>query len=207
MKVVNNSKSKAYYTQRNNELNPNNACNVTSIVTALHSTGWSFPEGRYTQAEDNLMDYILTSPIIKEEWDRIDPNHSAPPNQWYTLLMMGTNLWLKDLHGPKIYLTWMLNITKYKKSIDKGEIVVFSGKFETKRSTITHIVAGVGYRSIGSGISDLIIDDPYGDYNDQYTTVIGNDKIMPYSDFISKGFPYGKQTKLGIIVPKYVKGE
>ena len=36
----NNSKNKDYFTQRNNELKPNGACNVTSMINALNAASW-----------------------------------------------------------------------------------------------------------------------------------------------------------------------
>lgn len=36
----NNSENKPYYTQRNNKLKPNGACNVTSMIAALSAAGW-----------------------------------------------------------------------------------------------------------------------------------------------------------------------
>jgi hypothetical protein len=205
MKIVNNSHGKAYYTQRNNKLNSSRACNVTAMVNALVSAGWKLPWGEHTQVEDNLMKFIQTNPTIKKEWDKIDPNHNAPPNEWYGLLAMGTNLWLKSLGGPKVELTWLLTPHKYKQVIDGGGAVVFSAKFSTKNSTISHIVAGVGYKAKGANLVAIIIDDPYGDYRNKYVSVIGNDVEMPLTDYIEKVLPYDKGTKLGIIVPKYMK--
>ena len=39
------------YSQRNNELLPTSACNVTAMCQALHIGGYTFPKGKYAIAD------------------------------------------------------------------------------------------------------------------------------------------------------------
>jgi len=118
MKIVNNSDGKPYYSQRNNELNPSSACNVTSMVSGLVSASWPLPAGKYKQPEDNLLEFIRSNPAVQKRWDAIDPQHKTPPNQLHELLCLGTNLWVENLGGPKIELLWRLYIADVKKAIN-----------------------------------------------------------------------------------------
>ena len=100
----NNSLGKPYYSQRNNVLKPEGACNVTAMVSALSAAGWpveKFSDEKYTQPEDALMHFILADPIIDREWHRIDPPSRYAPNEWHLLLAMGTNMLLRARTGTR----------------------------------------------------------------------------------------------------------
>ena len=59
---INNSAGKPYYTQRNNQLKPNGACNVTAMIAALLAAGYAVEQlatERFRQPEDALMDFIV----------------------------------------------------------------------------------------------------------------------------------------------------
>ena len=45
-----------------------NMCNVTSMVMGLEYAGYSFPDGKWKQPEDNLAEFILTSKDVLEHW-------------------------------------------------------------------------------------------------------------------------------------------
>jgi len=94
--TINNSKKFPYYTQRNNEVSPNQACNVTSMTMGLIYNGliykdgdqWynkngvniytlnktSLPDVPYKQFEDNLMYYTRHDTKILEYYSRTYPN-------------------------------------------------------------------------------------------------------------------------------------
>jgi hypothetical protein len=207
MRVVNNSLGKPYYTQRNNRLSPGAACNVTAMVSALAAAGWPFPAGPHEQPEDNLMTFIRSSPQVLRRWDVLDPAHKIPPNEWHELLCLGTNLWLAPFRGPEIRLRFDLRLEDVARAVGLGGAVVMSGRFETERSEIGHIVSVVGFRAEDSEIlSHLILDDPWGDYRTRYRSAQGDDVFMPAVDFYALLRPWGETCKLGHVVPAYAAG-
>ncbi len=201
----NNSQYKDYYTQRNNEIEPEASCNVTAMVQALSVAGWPLPKGRHKQPEDNLMDFIRHDKTVLKKWRRIDPQGKYPPNQWHDLLCLGTNLWLDagGIEGAEyIALLRCFGFEDFKALIDRGGAAVFSGRFKTRRGSIGHIVAGVGYY-MGREDEGILIDDPYGDYHSKYSAVTGNDVAMPKDDFVNLLRPLGKEEKLAHYIPRF----
>jgi hypothetical protein len=200
MKVVNNSLGKPYFTQRNNYLYPSSACNVTAMVSGLSAADWPLPKGKFAQPEDNLLNFIRENPEVQRRWDKIDPKHTIPPNQWHELLCLGTNLWLNT---KRIKLYWNLLIEEVVKAIDTGGAVVMSGKFRAANSEIGHIVPVVGYQSEGSTVTHLILDDTWGDYRTLYNNHHGDDVAMAIPDYMSFIRPLDEARKWGHIVPRY----
>ncbi|MDR2097712.1 MAG: C39 family peptidase [Spirochaetaceae bacterium] len=49
-----------YFSQRNNELEPNSSCNVTAMVQALCLLRMDFPLSKFSQPEDALRDLIVS---------------------------------------------------------------------------------------------------------------------------------------------------
>ena len=207
MKIVNNSDGKPWYTQRNNELSPGSACNVTSMVSGLVSAGWLLPQGKFKQDEDNLLDFIRSSPQVQRRWDVIDPRHKNPPNQIHELLCLGTNLWIAPLGGPPIVLRWDLRLADIVKAIDQGGAVVMSGRFQDHRSgEIGHIVPVVGYQADDAEkITHVILDDPWGDYETLYKVQRGDDIFMPVADWLHMIRDQDKPVKFGHVISKYFK--
>jgi len=207
MKVVNNSDGKAYYSQRNNELNPGSSCNVTSMVSGLVSAGWPLPAGKFKQPEDNLLDFILSSPAVQKRWDAIDPKHKTPPNQIHELLCLGTNLWVEHLRGPEILLIWQLSLVDIRDAINQGGAVVVSGRFQDERSgEIGHIVAAVGYQADDDGkVTHVILDDPWGDYESHYRIQRGDDIFMPVLDWMTMIREQNNPLKFGHVIKRYFR--
>ena len=94
--TINNSKNFSYYTQRNNEVTPTSACNVTSMIMGLlynkliyNNMGrWynrdnvdlyelnkdQLPSKPYTQIEDNLIYFCQHSPDVLSMYEKTYPN-------------------------------------------------------------------------------------------------------------------------------------
>ena len=86
----NNSKDKPYYTQRNNRLKPNGACNVTAMIAALCAAGWAVEQlatEQYAQPEDALMHFILADSRVDAYWKKVDPAGHYAPNEWHPVLI------------------------------------------------------------------------------------------------------------------------
>ena len=81
--VFTSDEGRGHFSQRNNELvwpsvksKPHaqyrtswkNMCNVTSMVMGLYYAGYSLPDGKWNQPEDNLAEFILTSKELLNKW-------------------------------------------------------------------------------------------------------------------------------------------
>lgn len=204
----NNSKGKPYYTQRNNKIKPGSSCNVTSMVAALSAAGWPVEKmasgGR--QPEDELMRFILTDASCDRKWRMLDPQGKIPPNEWHAVLAYGTNRWLLGLGYPGFgskpgIVSWREGATLHEiqEQVNKGGAAVVSGRFPHQGSQIDHVVAVVG--TDGDG---LIIDDPWGDWHDGYTTTKGDDIALRHSEAVQMLKPLGGVKKWAHLVRPYI---
>ena len=209
----NNSLGKPYYSQRNNVLKPEGACNVTAMVSALSAAGWpveKFSDEKYTQPEDALMHFILADPIIDREWHRIDPPSRYAPNEWHLLLAMGTNMLLRKCKLLAPYEATVIfndnrRLADFTTALDSGGAAVVSGLFATQNGRVLgHVVSVVGYKKDAGGkLSSFIIDDPWGDYRTKYANTNGDDIEMPIADFMQIMKPRNADHKFGHIVEAY----
>lgn len=189
----NNSENKPYYTQRNNKLKPNGACNVTSMIAALSAAGWEVEKlatEDYPQPEDALMHFILADSRVDSFWRKLDSAGHYAPNEWHPVLAYGTNLYMREcgLLGEKeTAVEWGENRTlaDIQHVISEGGAAVLSGVFVAEgKKTIGHVVACVGIKSDADGnFTHFIIDDSWGDYRTEYRNQNGNDIEMPVADF------------------------
>lgn len=198
----NNSKGKAYYSQRNNKLRPNTSCNVTSIIIALSSSGWPVDSfvSKGNQPEDELLRFIMTDKVVEGKWKQLDPAGIYPPNEWHECLALGANRWLNKMGFKEKPVTFYqaLTLDQIMSNIDKGGSAVVSGRFKDHGKIINHVISIVGYDDNG-----LIIDDPWGDYRDEYDTQKGNDIPLSRADFFSLIKNQGRAVKYGHLVSKY----
>ena len=189
----NNSENKPYYTQRNNKLKPNGACNVTSMIAALSAAGWDVDKlatKEYPQPEDALMHFILADKVVDSYWRKIDSEGRYAPNEWHCVLAYGTNCYLRQcglLSAGESAVEWgeRRSASDIQKTLDEGGAAVLSGVFVAEgKKTIGHVVACVGYKTDDAGkISHFVIDDSWGDYRTEYANQNGNDVEMPLADF------------------------
>lgn len=166
------SEGKLNYSQRNNQykhtsttengevvdVKASTTCNVTSIVQSLSYNGFVFPKGKYDQPEDNLADFIMSSPKVdlyykthmpvlyenyKAKKTHRDPKTGAvvidyyTPNEVHSVIAYAVNLWL----GCEVD-TFKENtpITDIVKEIIEERSCVISGVF----NGLNHIVSLVG---------------------------------------------------------------
>ena len=208
----NNSENKPYYTQRNNELKPNGACNVTAMIAALSAAGWAVEKmstKKYPQPEDALMHFLLADWRVDSFWRKLDRAGYYPPNEWHPVLAYGTNLYMRDcgLLAPNEYaVVWgeYSYITDILNAIKSGGAAVLTGVFSTvERKTIGHVVACVGCITDDEGkVTHLILDDSWGDYRTEYRDCNGNDIEMPMDDFKSIIRHCNQDIKMAHIVRK-----
>lgn len=207
----NNSQNKPYYSQRNNQLKPEGACNVTSMINALSSAGWPVSKlgtKKYPQPEDALMNFMMNDNTVLVAWRKIDPAGSYPPNEWHAILALGTNLWLRAnglLCQYKNAVEFREDVTAedVTRTIVNGGAVVCTGRFITaQKKTIGHVVCVVGYEN-DDNEKTFVLDDSWGDYHDGYVTQNGNDVKMSFADFTSLLRPCGSPKKMGHIVSMF----
>lgn len=177
---INVSKNKINFSQRNNERDPLNVCNVTSMVMAASYLGYKFPEGKYKQPEDNLHLFMTEKglrPWVHDE------------------LSKGTNLWMgKNITNFSV----TLSITAIFEELKNEKPVVMSGNFPGHpvklAKPLGHIVVLVGAEwQDGRDNEDpktVIIDDPYGNTMDNWKGS-GNDIVIPWETFIAWMKPCG----------------
>lgn len=199
----NNSKGKPYYTQRNNKIKPGSSCNVTSMVAALSAAGWPVDKmaSGGQQPEDELMYFIMTDTSCDRKWRILDPEGKIPPNEWHAVLAYGTNKWLMNMGYPSGVVAWRENATLFEvqEQINKGGAVVVSGCFPYQNKGLNHMVTVVGNNADG-----FIIDDPWGDWHDEYTTTKGDDICLSQSEAIQMLKPLGSVKKWAHLVKPYI---
>ena len=210
--TVNNSEHKPYYTQRNNKLKSNGACNVTAMIAALCAAGYAvetLANEQYAQPEDALMRFILSDRRVDKVWHEVDPAGRIPPNEWHPVLAYGTNLYLREcgLLGEKENaVDWgeKRKVSEIVQVLKDGGAAVLSGVFVAQgKKTIGHVIAAVGYKSDNAGeITHFIIDDSWGDYRTEYANQNGNDIEMPFADFMRLCRSCNGDSKLAHLVRK-----
>ena len=189
----NNSENKPYYTQRNNKLKPNGACNVTSMIAALSAAGWDVDKlatKEYPQPEDALMHFILAEKTVDTFWRKLDPPGRYAPNEWHAVLAYGTNRYMRQcglLSVEETAVEWREDrkLEVVQETLKNGGSAVLSGIFTAEgKKTIGHVVACVGFKTDDAGkITHFILDDSWGNYHTEYSDHNGNDVEMPLEDF------------------------
>ncbi len=208
----NNSENKPYYTQRNNKLKPNGACNVTSMIAALSAAGWDVDKlatKEYPQPEDALMHFILADKVVDSYWRKIDSEGRYAPNEWHCVLAYGTNRYLRQcglLSAGESAVEWgeRRSVSDIQKILDEGGAAVLSGVFVAEgKKTIGHVIVCVGYKTDDAGkISHFVMDDSWGDYHTEYADTNGNDIEMSFADFKSMIRSCNQDWKMAHIVRK-----
>lgn len=195
------STGKSYFTQRDNELTPNWACNTTSMCIGLHLAGWSFPTGPYSQPEDNLTYFCWNDervlayyeenyPDLYNAWIVDKYGSTTPPNEVHEVLDYATNLWIGK---TCTYWNGETLINDIFSDLRKGLPVVASGLF----GTLNHVVCLVGVKYILEDTSftnpqRIILDDPWGmTYQYDNYKYAGDNMEISYSKFISDIKPIG----------------
>jgi uncharacterized protein YvpB len=140
-----------FFPQTDNIFNPNGACNVTSIAMCLSFLG-IVGDGSSPQLEDQLYQLCLS-----KSWSRHSPIDLVK---------------VVRFKGKKDTFITNGTIEQIKKHIDRGFPCVIHGYFTRSG----HIIEVHGYDEKG-----LICHDPYGSYQDGYSSKVSNGKNINYS--------------------------
>lgn len=203
--------NKTNYSQVNNVIEGNSACNITSMVQALDYMGYKLPEDelfpKFKQAEDKLMYFCKTdkdvlnfykekmpamyNQFIKERESQknlpiekckfID---SYPPNEVHMVLSYAVN---KFIGCNATYFKELASIDEIIEQLTMSKPVVISVKF----GNLNHILTLVGVELYEKGnewkVSKFFADDTYGKFNfetGKYEKVSGNDCEFTYEQLV-----------------------
>jgi hypothetical protein len=190
---MNTLKKDDYFSQRNNELKPFGACNVTMMIMILSQAGYSkdvyimrdFWNAEYKtnfkQPEDSLMNFLQQDKYREKSKGALKDWYKYP-EQGFNALVDGTNDWMKE---NICFVSWSESLDMINDYIINGFGVGVCGDFP---GTAGHFV------DIG-GLSDfgIMINDPYGNYLKEYQDKNGYDVEMPIGDF--NKYVYGPKGK------------
>lgn len=198
------------YSQRNNEYLDeitnkkiaNSMCNVTSYCMGYSYTGGVFPNTskKYKQEEDKFLEFLRNSKEVNEYYKKTQPalfkawkaneKDNYPPEQIHDVLNFSFNLWVGWRAASFVLKADIDSIIR--EIIENNRPMVMSGKF----GKINHIVCLIGLvadkkildhlneKNLIKYVNKFIIDDPYGDFRDEYKTFKGNDVEMTKEEFI-----------------------
>jgi hypothetical protein len=152
-----------YYVQTNNEVDPFNHCNTTTMIAGLVIGEFGLEPimkiAGYRQPEDKLTYHMHNDPAVQDFWRRyFNTSISAP--QWAGVMVFAIN----QLYGRKIvYYDDYLDMNDIREDLGKGLPIYTSMRYPDnvnssgQKSPIDgHIVLIVGIDG-----EDLIINDPY----------------------------------------------
>lgn len=171
-----------YETQRDNKNNPHGTCGPTSIGMLISSYA-DVPDSEAWQLEDQIYE-LLTS---DEGMQRFKRHYSWAVGKYNPWNIHGMLSWAASEYGVPARFSELpegnMRFERLFELLDKGPVVV-SGRFTGSG----HIVCVVGY----TGIGDLIVHDPYGDWNSRYRDRDGEYRIYSQSSLrgVLKGWAH-----------------
>jgi uncharacterized protein YvpB len=154
-----------HYSQLNNEIEPYNTCQVTSMVAGLDISGigldpiYCFGQEKYKQPEDKLKFYIENDLIVQDYYKRYF-NVNIPAPEWAGVMVYAINQLYKK---NTVYYDDYLDADDINEDLQNGLPIYTSMKypenknFSGKPSPVPgHIVLIVGIDE-----ENIIINDPY----------------------------------------------
>lgn len=192
------SKDIDYHTQRNNVLVPLRSCNTTSAIMAMKQAGITYEVLPDMQDEDYLTMILETDEAYELQANSYAWSVGAyRPQEVHGILQWGIN----QLAGKTVdRFKTNTSIEEIIFFLIKGHGIMLSGTFDLPNGKeLHHIVSLAGFKSSQPGvtasetsssidvssISDMIIDDPYGDFRTGYSNFHGNNVSLSISEFNS----------------------
>lgn len=158
---------------------PKSECNTTTATMACIYTGHTIESGGLLP-EDFLMD-ILDSEEGRAYLQKIAPGASYNPwNDSYCIAWA-----VNKALGKEVCKVIKATLDQMITHISSGGAIAIGGGF-LSGGTSGHFVCVVGYETDGkNAVKNIIIDDPYGNYNTNYKDHFdGNDIKIPVDKFI-----------------------
>lgn len=168
---------------------PKSECNTTSATMGCMYTGHTIPAPDGVMPEDYLMD-ILDSDEGRAYLQKIVPGAKYNPWNDSDCIAWAVNKAI----GKEICKVVKATFPEIVEHIKSGGAVVIGGGF-LSGGTSGHFVCIVGFIfADDTSITDVLVDDPYGNYNTHYKDHFNGDDIMfPVAEFIKLTF--GKSKK------------
>lgn len=196
--------SNEFRSQRDNAVAPGGTCQVTAAIMALEATGIGFEYPNGVQPEDHLAS-LLDSPQALMKLRKEHPGLSGrPPREVHMILSWAINELL--VHASVTTFTTRASLTELLFRIARHRAAsLVSGRF----TPYGHIVALVGFESEQVDLADaanpaaidlalvkdVIIDDPWGDWNIGYARRDGDDVHLPLDSFDRLTREYGESRR------------
>lgn len=188
MKIINISTGLKNLYQMATKRRPKAECNTTSASMGIYYTEHPTPVA-YEQMPDYLMD-ILNS---KEGWEYLNKKFpGAKYNPWNSSVCIA---WaVNKVIGKEICIVKDATFPEIMEHVKSGGAVIIGGGF-LSGSTSGHFICIVGFKfADDTSITDVVIDDPYGNYNTHYKDHFdGNDIVIKLPDFIRMTFGSAKK--------------
>ena len=196
MKEIDLSIKDEYYSQINNKYIPLSSCMRTSEVMFLLYNGVRFIEAGNFNSQDNSKHFIIYPKGMQPEdyltalcespwgyelrnalpWAEKD---KTPPGQVHQILSEIVN---RMIGTPVDVYSFTKDITIVYNEIRNGRCVMTSGQFTKSGHAVC--VCGMRYDENTNEVSDILIDDPYGDYFSNYKNPNGNNIWFPVLEFM-----------------------
>jgi len=163
MKINLCEKRDKYYSQLNNEIDPYNTCQVTSMVAGLDISGIGLEPFKkitaYTQPEDKLKFFIETNQSVQDFYkSNFDTKIPAP--EWAGVMEMAVNY----LYGKKVvYFTSFIDYNEIIDDLNNGLPIYTSMRYPNNKNFSGKPSPVPGHIVLIIGIDDtnFIINDPY----------------------------------------------
>lgn len=184
MRIINISNGIKNRYQMLTKRRPKSECNTTSATMGCMYTGHTIPAPDGVMPEDYLMD-ILDSEEGRAYLQKIVPGARYNPwNDSYCIAWA-----VNKAIGKEICKVVKATLPEMVEHIKNGGAVVLGGGF-LSGGTSGHIVCVVGVEyNDDTSIKNIIVDDPYGNYNTGYKDHFdGNDIKFELSTFIKLTF-------------------
>ncbi|MDH4127373.1 MAG: C39 family peptidase [Spirochaetota bacterium] len=164
-----------YYTQRNNSLYPSAACMPTSYVMFLNGNGRNYFNDTNLSDDDYFMSLLRSD----KAWEYAKKNYPDLISDGYTpneIHGMYGNYLSPIVCGGKVsrFVT-DLTFNSCVERVLSGQVIMTSGKFDK--------LEGHAFCIIGYDGTNLILADPWGNFNSGYKDSKGYGVKMTYSDF------------------------
>jgi uncharacterized protein YvpB len=181
-----------FFSQINNEVNPYNACQVTSMVAGLNlvfrNLGPIQKASKYKQPEDCLYHYINEDPDILAFYGRSHPGTNVPAPEWADVLCYAVN----RLYGKNVVCYEAnLHTGKIIQDLGAGLPVMISLRFPDNKNGAgkPSPISGHYILVVGFDENSFLVNDPYK--NHLLQTTDGFKNIYSPEDWANHSKGYG----------------
>jgi uncharacterized protein YvpB len=148
-----------FYSQLNNEVNPYNACQVTSMIAGLDLVFRNLNpinnSANYKQPEDCLYHFICEDKNIQAFYKRSHPDSTIPAPEWADVLCYAVN----QLYGIGVVrFDGNLSVVTIKEDLEKQLPVMVSMQYPDNKPKP---IPGHYILVVGCDDANLLINDPY----------------------------------------------